>query len=90
MSKKILEFLLFLLSSIILFLGGIFLMQYPFFAIPAVIIGFSFLCINNIKTFREINKKIEGKGIQKITVSDKKPTNPKEGEIWVDTKKLKD
>lgn len=89
MNKKTLEFLLFLISSIILFLGGVFFRQYPLFAIPAVILGFSYLCINYVKTSREINKKIEGEGIPKITVSDKKPTNPKEGEIWIDKGKLK-
>lgn len=90
MNKKTLEFLLFLLSSIILFFGGVFFRQYPLFVIPAVIIGFSFLCINYVKTSREISKKIEGQGIPKITASDKKPANPKEGEIWIDTGKLKD
>lgn len=87
--KKNKEFLLFLLFSIIFFLGGVFFLQYPLFAIPAVIIGFSYLCIDYVKTSREINKKIEGEGIPKITASDKKPTNPKEGEIWIDTGKLK-
>ena len=87
MNKKTLEFLLFLLSTIILFLGGVFFIQYPLFVIPAVIIGFSFLCINFIKTSREINKKIEGEGIKKITVSDKEPTESNKGDLWIDTRK---
>jgi len=87
MNKKTLEFLL---SSILLLLGGAFLMQYPLFAIPAVIIGLFLGYRNLIKTSREINKKIEGEGTGKITVSDREPTEPNKGDLWVDTRKLKD
>lgn len=87
MNKKILEQLsLFLLSSILLLLGGVFLVQYPFFAIPIVILGLFFGLRNYIKTSKEINKKIEGEGTNKLTVSEKEPAKPNEGDLWIDTK----
>ena len=79
---------MFFISSIVLFLGGIFVLQYPVWVIPFVLIALLYLCTDYEKTYREINKKIEGEGVPKITVSDKAPVHPKEGEIWIDKSKL--
>lgn len=86
-NKNTLEFLLFLLSSIILICGGVFLISYPFVGILAVFIGLVLQCRHFIKTSSEINKKIRGEGIEKITVSNRQPTEPNEGDLWVDTRK---
>jgi hypothetical protein len=79
-NKKTLEFWV---SNIILIIGGVFLISYPFVGIPAVCVGLFLQYRNFIKTSREINKKIGGEGIKKITVSDREPTESNEGDLWI-------
>jgi hypothetical protein len=86
MNKKTLEFLV---PSIISIFGGVFLLSNPFIGIPAICLGLFLEYRNFIKTSREINKKIEGDGIGKITISEKEPTEPKEGDLWIDKRKIK-
>lgn len=81
--KKYLRFLLFSVSSIILFLGGVFFTQYPYHVIPPVIIALTFLFLDYLKTSKEISNKIEGEGIRKIIVSNKEASGGKTGDLWM-------
>lgn len=81
-SKKVIEISLFVVGTSSIFQSGIVWTVSPWSAIILLVVGLFILIVTQFF----MRKNIEGAGDEKITVSDKEPKNPREGDLRVDTK----
>ena len=83
MNKNILKILI---SVFCIFLAGILFQSNLILAIILFILGLILQIHDYIKNVDNLNKKIDGVGISKISVDDKEPVSPQKGDLWIDTK----
>jgi hypothetical protein len=84
-TKFMLNLLKILISILFIFLAGVLILTHIVIAIALLIIGAAFQIYDSYKNYVSLNKKIDGDGVSKISVSNEPPKKPKVNDLWIDT-----